>query len=76
MTDSGMHRGAFTAVRSPGPFHCLACQSYVKGTESGHCPRCGYVPPVAPPALEPITTYSPLWLVVIATIVALYLLLR
>lgn len=76
MTDSSMQRRAFTGIPSPGPFHCLACQSYVTGTESGHCPRCGYVPPVAPPALEPMTTYSPLWLVVIAIAVAFYLLLR
>lgn len=76
MTDSSMQRGAFTGIPSPGPFHCLVCQSYVTGTESGHCPRCGYVPPVAPPPLAPITTYSPLWLVVMAVAVALLLLLR
>ncbi|MGE5185407.1 MAG: hypothetical protein ACM31C_25260 [Acidobacteriota bacterium] len=38
-------RGAFTGQRSPGPFHCVACQTYVTGTASGHCPRCGWVPP-------------------------------
>jgi hypothetical protein len=71
-----MHRGAFAGIPSPGPFHCLACQTYVTGTPSGHCPRCGYVPPVALPAPAPVATYSPLWLVVIAIIVAVVVLLR
>jgi hypothetical protein len=43
-----IHRGTFAGRRSPGPFHCLSCQTYVTGTESGHCPRCGFVPPSAP----------------------------
>jgi uncharacterized paraquat-inducible protein A len=38
-------RGTFTGRTAPGPFHCLSCQTYVTGTESGHCPRCGFVPP-------------------------------
>ena len=50
MTDSSMQRGAFTGIPKPGPFHCIVCKVYVTGTESGHCPRCGFVPPVAPPA--------------------------
>jgi hypothetical protein len=25
----------------------LGCKGYVTGTASGHCPRCGYVPPAA-----------------------------
>lgn len=41
-------RGAAAGRRSPGPFHCLACRTYVTGTPSGHCPRCGWVPPEAP----------------------------
>jgi hypothetical protein len=40
-------RGSFGGKPAPGPFHCLGCKGYVTGTESGHCPRCGYVPPVA-----------------------------
>ena len=40
-------RGSFRGKPAPGPFHCLGCKSYVTGTETGHCPRCGYVPPVA-----------------------------
>jgi len=76
VTDLDVQRGAFTGIPSPGPFHCLSCQTYVTGTASGHCPRCGYVPPVAPPVVGPMTTYSPLWLVVIALAVALYLLVR
>ena len=76
MTDLGVQRGAFTGIPSPGPFHCLVCQAYVTGTETGHCPRCGFVPPVAPPAVAPLATFSPLWLIVIAFAVWLLVLLR
>jgi len=37
----------------PGAFRCLVCRIYVTGTPAGHCPRCGFVPPSAPPAAEP-----------------------
>lgn len=40
-------RGSFKGTPAPGPFHCLGCKGYVTGTPSGHCPRCGFVPPVA-----------------------------
>lgn len=33
--------------QKPGPFLCLGCRSFVTGTESGHCPKCGLVPPRA-----------------------------
>ena len=75
MTDSSMQRGAFTGIPKPGPFHCIVCKVYVTGTESGHCPRCGFVPPVAPPARPPLETYSPLWLAVLAVIAAVVMLL-
>src|SRR5207249_3645511 len=42
-----MQRGAYLGTPSPGPFHCLGCQTYVTGTPSGHCPRGGYLPPRA-----------------------------
>ena len=51
------------------------CKIYVTGTESGHCPRCGFVPPVAPPARPPLETYSPLWLAVLAVLAAVVMLL-
>jgi hypothetical protein len=44
-----MSRGHASPLLAPGPFRCLVCKVYVKGTESGHCPRCGFVPPSAPP---------------------------
>jgi hypothetical protein len=50
-----MQRGAFRGRPTPGPFHCLACKTYVTGTESGHCPRCGFVPPSAPEIPAPRT---------------------
>jgi hypothetical protein len=48
-----MTRGHAAPLSAPGSFRCLVCQVYVKGTESGHCPRCGFVPPSAPPVPEP-----------------------
>ena len=44
-----MTRGHAAQLRAPGSFRCLVCKVYVRGTESGHCPRCGFVPPQAPP---------------------------
>lgn len=39
----------------PGPFRCRGCHSYVTGTDAGHCPKCGLVPPraVLAPSVEP-----------------------
>ncbi len=44
-----------TAQPNPGPFRCLGCRSFVTGTEAGHCPKCGLVPPRAllVPSVEP-----------------------
>lgn len=47
-----MTRGHAAQLRAPGSFRCLVCKVYVRGTESGHCPRCGFVPPQAPPTPE------------------------
>ena len=47
-----VQRGAYIGRAQPGPFQCLSCKTYVTGTESGHCPRCGFVPPSATPASE------------------------
>ena len=47
-----MTRGHASPLLAPGAFRCLVCKTYVKGTESGHCPRCGFVPPSAPPIPE------------------------
>ncbi|HTL31656.1 MAG TPA: hypothetical protein VL326_00950 [Kofleriaceae bacterium] len=52
-----MQRGTYVGQADPGPFQCLSCKSYVTGTESGHCPRCGFVPPstvAARDGLQPI----------------------
>lgn len=43
-----MTRGHAAPLSAPGSFRCLVCKVYIKGTESGHCPRCGFVPPAAP----------------------------
>ncbi len=48
-----MTRGHAAPLSAPGSFRCLVCKVYVKGTESGHCPRCGFVPPAARPVMEP-----------------------
>jgi hypothetical protein len=65
-------RGSVTARRAPGRFRCLACRRFVLGTESGHCPNCGLVPPSAPSVPPPMTQVSG-WtvLVVLALCVAL-----
>lgn len=41
-------RGTAIARPAPGKFRCLVCKEVVTGTASGHCPRCGFVPPSAP----------------------------
>jgi hypothetical protein len=64
-------RGNITPRRSPGRFRCLPCKRVVVGTESGHCPNCGFVPPSAPD-VPPVTAWSPMILfVVIAAAIAL-----
>lgn len=52
----------------PGSFRCLVCQEYVRGTDAGHCPKCAYVPPTAPPAQDPPGIWSTLMLVHVAII--------
>jgi hypothetical protein len=64
-------RGNIAPRRSPGRFRCLPCQRVVIGTESGHCPSCGFVPPSALDLPPPAQTWSPLLLfVVIAAAIA------
>lgn len=46
-------RGTATPQLDPGRFRCLVCRAYVTGTPSGHCPTCGFVPPVAPQLSPP-----------------------
>lgn len=46
-------RGHAATRPDPGAFRCLVCKVYVHGTASGHCPRCGFIPPSAPAALGP-----------------------
>lgn len=57
-----MNRGHAAPLPAPGSFRCLVCKVYVKGTDSGHCPRCGFVPPAAPPI--PDARGVPAWLLV------------
>jgi len=51
-------RGSIAARRSPGAFRCLPCKRVVIGTESGHCPNCGFVPPSAPDVPPPARSVS------------------
>ena len=62
-------RGHAATRRDPGAFRCLVCKVYVTGTEAGHCPRCGFVPPSAPAAVEPARGYG-LWIVIGAAVIA------
>jgi hypothetical protein len=64
------HRGHASARLDPGAFRCLVCKTYVTGTPSGHCPRCGFVPPAAPAIAEPSRTTSWTAVAVIAALVA------
>ncbi|MDQ3341825.1 MAG: hypothetical protein M4D80_42300 [Myxococcota bacterium] len=67
-------RGNITPRRSPGRFRCLPCKRVVIGTETGHCPSCGFVPPSAPEVPPLARTWSPMLLfVVIAGAIALLL---
>lgn len=54
-------RGHATPRPDPGAFRCLVCRIYVSGTPSGHCPRCGFVPPAAPVAPAELRRTTP-WL--------------
>lgn len=54
-------------------FRCLVCKEYVVGTSSGHCARCGFVPPTAP-NVPPLARWRPpidLVLLVVAVAVVL-----
>jgi hypothetical protein len=56
----------------------LSCKTYVTGTESGHCPRCGFVPPSAPAVREappPIRGVT-IGIVLIAILAVVLLLVR
>jgi len=63
-------RGPVLARPAPGSFRCLVCQEYVRGTETGHCPRCAYVPPTALPAQDPPPVWNTMLLVHVALILA------
>jgi hypothetical protein len=64
-------RGTFNGKRAPGPFRCLGCQSFVTGTPSGHCPRCGFVPPVAMIFPDLHETDSTAWMMIALLVVSL-----
>jgi hypothetical protein len=65
-------RGSSAPRRAPGRFRCLPCQRYVTGTESGHCPTCGFVPPFAPEVPPAPAALSPFVLfIVLAVVVAI-----
>jgi hypothetical protein len=46
-------RGPSRSAPPYARFRCLVCKEFVVGTATGHCARCGFVPPTAPrvPAL-------------------------
>jgi hypothetical protein len=56
-------RGPVLARPDPGSFRCLVCKEYVRGTDTGHCPRCAFVPPSAPAAQDPLPVWSSMMLV-------------
>ena len=60
-------RGSIATRRSPGTFRCLPCKRTVTGTESGHCPNCGFVPPSAPDIPAPA---PPVSLVLVTLVIA------
>ncbi|MBA3463153.1 MAG: hypothetical protein H0T46_24565 [Deltaproteobacteria bacterium] len=64
-------RGHAATRRDPGAFRCLVCKVYVSGTEAGHCPRCGFVPPSAPAALEPARGIGVVGLIAAVVIIAI-----
>ena len=67
-----MHgRGPLQPTANPGPFACRGCRTYVTGTESGHCPRCGLAPPslrLAPAARRTASPRRPLLVIVLLAI--------
>lgn len=69
-------RGSLTARRDPGQFRCLVCQEYVRGTEAGHCPRCGFVPPTAPVLAEPKASSNLLLVHVVLIVVVIVVLVQ
>jgi hypothetical protein len=64
-------RGHAATRRDPGAFRCLVCKVYVTGTDAGHCPRCGFIPPSAPAAVEPARGIALPLLIVTAALVAI-----
>jgi hypothetical protein len=44
-TELSPGRGVEPTARPFPRFRCRACQVFVRGTESGHCPRCGLAAP-------------------------------
>jgi hypothetical protein len=68
-------RGTRRAAPAQRPrFRCLGCQVFVIGTESGHCPRCGWVPPTTiDTRVAPIETRRE-WLTNSAIVVAIIVL--
>jgi hypothetical protein len=64
-------RGNVSTRQAPGRFRCLPCRRYVTGTESGHCPNCGFVPPSAPDVPPTMTSLSLVWLLAAAVVVAI-----
>lgn len=64
-----MQRGVFVGRKAPGPFHCLGCQTYVTGTESGHCPKCGWVPPTSALGGDDERSGLRVWLLAIVLVV-------
>jgi len=72
-------RGTAATKPDPGPFHCLACRTYVTGTPSGHCPKCGFVPPQTTVIRERTRVPDHTWSVavfLVASLVGVYFMLR
>jgi hypothetical protein len=51
------------------------CQEFVLGTASGHCPKCGFVPPTAPNAPASTLTPWPIGIVIASVAIALAVIL-
>jgi hypothetical protein len=52
------------------------CQEYVRGTEAGHCPRCGFVPPTVPELPEPKPGSSLMLLHVVLVVAVIVMLVQ
>jgi hypothetical protein len=63
-------RGSLATRRSPGTFRCLPCKRTVTGTESGHCPNCGFVPPFAPELPQATRRADPLIVALVLVVAA------